>query len=109
MQGLARKFLKPLPESRRFDCRKPSSPSVGRVSQKRVADRGEMDPDLVGSSGLQTKLREAKIREALQNLPVGPGLPPLPGPRRHLLPVHRVTADRGIHPPFFGKLAENNS
>ena len=87
MQGLARKFLKPLPESRRFDCRKPPSPSVGRVSQKRVADRGEMDPDLVRSSGFQPKLCEAKFREALQDFPVGSGLPPLPGPRRHLLPV----------------------
>ena len=109
MQGLPGKSLEPLPESRRFDGRKPLSPSVGWVPQQRVPDRGKMDPDLVGSSGFQTKLREAKTREALQDLPVGSGLPSLPGPRRHLLPVYRVTADRGVDLPFLRKLAENNS
>ena len=68
-----------------------------------------MDSDLMRSSGFQAELRKAEIREALQDFPVGPGLPPLAGPRRHLLPVYRVTADRGVDLPFLRKLAENNS
>ena len=56
-----------------------------------------MDPDLVGASRLQAALHMGEARVARQHPPVGHRLPAVLPVDGHPLPVHRVSADGGVH------------
>src|SRR5438477_1313474 len=81
MQGLSAKSLKGLAGFRRKQGGLgPESGGVGVIAQQRMADMGEVHPDLVGPAGFQAAHGQAGDRLAvdagvfLQDLPVGYGL-----------------------------------
>ena len=55
-----------------------------------------MHADLVGAAGVDADAEEGGAVEALLDPPRGACLPPAGGAHRHLLPVDRVAADRGV-------------
>ncbi len=74
--------------------------SVSVVTQKRMADMREMNPDLVSTTGLETECKEARDRVAgravgLDQPPARDGAPAV-APHAHPFPGVRVTPDRGI-------------
>ena len=70
--------------------------SIDHISQQRVADVGQMDPDLVGSSGLQAALNMGIPRKTGENGPVGDRLPSLQEVDRHPLSICPVAGDGGV-------------
>ena len=56
-----------------------------------------MDPDLVGAACLQAALHMGISGIPGQNGPVGNRLPAVFAVDGHFLPVHRVSADGGVH------------
>ena len=69
---------------------------IHRIAQQGMAQIGHVDANLVGAAGLQTALQVGAAGIAPQHLPVGHRRTAL-GVHRHLLPVHRVAADGGVH------------
>ena len=65
------------------------SPAVGPVAQDRVANRGQVDPDLVGPSRRGRGLQEGGPVEPIADLEE----------RLGLLPRHRPHPDPRPHPP----------
>ena len=66
------------------------SAAVHRVAKERVADRGQMDPDLMGAARLQPAFHMGKAPVPGQHGPVGHGRAACSGFNRHPLAVHRV-------------------
>src|SRR5690606_34320299 len=62
---------------------------VDPVPQHRMAQVGQMHPDLVGAACLQDQAHVRVIRKPLQHLVLGDGRPP-PGHHGHALAMHRV-------------------
>src|ERR1700720_746944 len=73
--------------------------AVNLVAQKRVADGGEMDADLVGASGLEPAGKKSRDRLSVgtgipfQHLPVGDGFPAALA-HRHPVAGVRMAVDR---------------
>ena len=98
--------------SSRQACRnsrsRPSGPAsrragaVDRVARDRVADRVEMDPDLVGPAGDQVELEQRPAREPLADAVAGRGRAVRRG-RPPSGPMLRVAADRRLDPPDRGR------
>src|SRR5512135_2107563 len=87
----------------------PSSPSVEGVSQERMADGGEVDPDLVGPAGLREDLEERAVLKFFGLLPAGNGCPSSPGPCGHPFSLARVPSDSRIDHAFvLAELAVDN-
>ena len=70
---------------------------VHHVSQQGVAQVGHVHPNLVGAPRLQAALQVGVPGVAAQHGPVGHGEAAVLPVHRHLLPVHAVAADRGVH------------
>ena len=71
--------------------------AVHRIPQQRMADGGQMDPNLVGTACFQPALHMGIARIAGQNGPVGHRLPAVFAVNGHLFPVHRMAADGSVH------------
>src|SRR5437763_1268273 len=73
--------------------------AVDRIAHERMAQMGEMDPDLMGAAGFETAGEEARDRLAvcavvgLEPLPMSNCLAPI-RPHRHLVPSMRMPAER---------------
>lgn len=76
----------------------PPARSVERVSQYRIADKGQMNPDLVGAARSDPDPQPGKTgRVPLPDLPFGHGRL-APGFRhRHFFPVYGVAPDRPVN------------
>ena len=66
---------------------------IHRIPQNRVADVGQVDPDLVGAARLQAATQMGDAGIAGDDLPMCHGLPPPLAHHRHALAVHRMAAD----------------
>ena len=71
--------------------------AVDRVARDRVADRLEMDPDLVGPAGHEVQLEQRPAGEPLADA-VARHRRPAVGDDRHPGPVLRVAPDRRLDP-----------
>ena len=83
--------------SRPSGPRRARSRAVDRVARDRVAERGEVDPDLVGPPGDEVELEERPAGEALADPVAGDGRSTV-GDHGHPLPVLRVATDRRLDP-----------
>jgi hypothetical protein len=72
------------------------SASVLWVSNDRMADRGEVRPDLVRAPGFEPNPEQSGARKPLADLEMGDGVPGPVGPGGHHGPVAAVSADRGV-------------
>jgi hypothetical protein len=72
-----------------------TSPPVEGVGDDRVADRGQMDADLVRAAGLREGPNQAVLAQSLDHFIASSRHSPL-RPNRHLLALHRVPSDRLI-------------
>ena len=70
--------------------------SVAGVSADRMADRGEVRPDLMGAAGLKAQIEERGPRKALANLEMGDGGAAARRPRGHHVTTGAVPAQRGV-------------
>ncbi len=110
VEGLSRKLPSPTAQCRVLDRPQMFSPAVDRVTQDRVTDGREMDPDLMGPPRFREDLEECKVSPGLEDPPPGDGLSgtsrvygnqqailgvPSQGGRDDTCRVHKVTADHG--------------
>ena len=78
--------------------RRTTAPPVHAIARHRVAEVGQVDPDLVGPAGLQARLQISEVGEALEDPPPRHRPPsPAHGPNGHPGAVVRVSPDRLIH------------
>src|SRR5215213_4260790 len=78
-------------ESRTFRTLLP----VQRVSNNRMADEGQVDPNLVGATGFDGNLEQRHVRKSLDN--VETRYRRAPGPQYgHPLPVLGIAPDRRV-------------
>ena len=70
--------------------------TVERVARHRVADRGEVDADLVRAAAVDADAEQRGAVEALERAPAGPRLASARGSHRHALAANRVAADRPV-------------
>src|SRR5208283_6159154 len=96
----------------------PEAGPIAGIAQDRMADMGQMHPDLVGAAGLERTGQKAGDRfavwpgEALQHLPMGYCRPPALA-YRALIAGLRVTVERSVdgalrpagRPPHDGEIA----
>lgn len=73
------------------------SAAINGVSKERVPHRGQMNPDLVGTSCFQAALHMGKAAVSCQYGPVRYGGTAGSWLHRHPFPIHRVTANRGVY------------
>ncbi len=74
-------------------------PAVHLVADHRVADMGEMHPDLVRPSRLQIEGQHGHIRQPPEDMVKGPRLAAAPSPNTHSLSVVLPPADGCLDPP----------
>src|SRR5262245_47002270 len=96
----------------------PEAGAVDGITDERMADRGKVDPDLVGAAGLEPAGEQARYRcavragVAFEHLPMGERRAAV-RPYRHFVAGVRVTADRPVdraprplrRPPDEGEVA----
>lgn len=74
--------------------------TVRRVADHGVADRAQVDADLVRPASMNGHMRERKgPAEMRGSKDSRHGLPASTRLRRHLLPIDRITPDWGVYPP----------
>jgi hypothetical protein len=74
--------------------------SIEGVSEDGVAQRGEVNPDLVGSTGLGINFEKGEGAESLKDLPSGYRSFPFSGSGRHPFPLDRMPSDGSIDQTF---------
>ena len=75
--------------------------AVKRVSEERMADGGEMNPDLVGATCLWHRFQKGAVAYVADHLVLGPRLP-APGDHRHAFAISGVATDRRLDSTLFG-------
>src|SRR5437879_4982682 len=74
--------------------------TVHRVADDRMAQRCQMNTDLVGASGLEANLEQREVGEPLEHSIAGDrSLAAAGRANRHLHPVPRVAPDRSVYDP----------
>jgi len=100
MKGLASQFFDPTSEKKILDRSRSPFSSVERITEKRMSHRGEVDPDLMGPSGLRVDLKKRETVEPFPHFPRRGGGPASPRMGGHPFPFAWVSPDFGIDDPF---------
>jgi len=100
MKGLVLQFLYPTSEDGVLDGPRSPFSSVERITEKRMSHRGEVDPDLMGPSGLRVDLKKRETVEPFPHFPRRGGGPASPRMGGHPFPFAWVSTDFGIDDPF---------
>ncbi len=77
------------------------APTIEPIADYRVADGGEVDPDLMGPTGLQGQGEEAVIPEVLKDI-INGNCYPTGGDNGHFFTVERMPADGHLDHAFPG-------
>src|SRR5207245_5384839 len=95
MEGLARE----LAQDRRSPAATSGAGAVDAVADDRVAERGEVDAELMGPPGLRTQAQQRRPRQPLEDLELRDRGPWPPAAQAHPLPLVRMAPDRPVDDP----------
>lgn len=106
MQGLTWKALECLDQRWPGPLGRPGPRAVRSIADQRMADRGEMDADLMGASGLELDTQQTMPSETFEDS-VARARGASIGDHGHARALGRMAADRGVDPAPGDDLADH--